>query len=117
MRAKQIDTYTLTLIGKDGLQCSIGERGAPKFHLFHDWNKARLAIADAVATVGLNNVHTVATVMTQTFDGQLVDFNVSHFTPNELRDLCELANHHHDKPGQYVTRGDGRRVRVTVPTK
>lgn len=103
--------YTLTLITTSGQQQAIGIGGSPKFHVFKDWTPAHGAIADAVATIGLDNVLAIARTSVRK-QGKRVEFNVTHLSRDEVRELCQRSpniDYHR------IQRRDGRSVRVSVP--
>lgn len=109
-----ITTITLTLVDESGRQFPIGKNGSPTFHQFKDWSEAQAAVVDMVATIGIETVHAMAMTLTQSQDGRLADFTATHYSRSEVAELCVVKV---AKPGLSVTRADGRRVRVTVPTK
>jgi hypothetical protein len=118
-KPQTIQTYTVTLIGVDGSHTPIGEKGAPTFHCFHDWTIACDAIADAVGSMArLSTIHGVVVTTTQTrpdpFGGvSLLVVGLRKFDRDEVGEIYEGATD--IPPGPSVVRGDGRRVRVSVP--
>jgi len=103
--------YTLTLITTTGELVPIGAGGLmPKFHVFNDWTRAHGAIADAIATIGIDNVLTIAQTSVRR-QGERVEFNVTHLERGHIVELCASfkSNDHRTK------RRDGRSGRVTIP--
>lgn len=116
---RTIERYTLTLIGADGSHTPIGENGTPTFHCFNDWTTACDAIGDAVGSMArLPTIHAVAVTTTQTradeYGGApLLMVSVRKLERDEIAEIYEGATD--IPPGPSVVRGDGRRVRVSVP--
>lgn len=111
--ASKIETFTLTLIGNDGLQIAIGEDGAPVFEVFYQWAKAREAIRALLDDVALEYVHSIACTKVELRDGTVAHTSTTHFTQDEV---LEMANGTSTlRPGHLVTLANGRRVNVSVP--
>lgn len=99
-----IETHTLTLIGVDGSQTPIGEKGAPTFHCFHDWTIACDAIGDAVGNIArLATIHAVVVTTTQT--------RADEFGGAAILVVC-LRKFNRDEIAEIY---DGHRVRVSIP--
>lgn len=78
--------YTLTLITTTGEQVPIGIGGLPNFHVFKDWALAHGAIADVVATIGMERILTIAQTTVRRQGGH-VDVNVTHLERNHIVEL------------------------------
>lgn len=100
-----IQTYSLTLIGTDGLQFPIGRNGAPisSGTLFHSWDKARAAIADVVATIGIEHVHAVAYTMTQVQGGRMVAAAIALVAIADVSSFADVKQITHDSDFVQVT--------------
>jgi hypothetical protein len=107
---KVLNRHTLTLITTAGEIVPIGIGGAPKFHVFKGWTRAHRAIANVVATLGLDNVLTIAQTCVVR-RGADVDFTVTHLTRGHIEELCTSVQ----IVGHRTKRSDGRSVRVSVP--
>lgn len=102
-----VETYTLTLIYRDGRQTPVGTGGNP----FHHWTVARDALADMVRLIGgVEELHGVSVTTTQSRGGELLVVSIWKYNRDEIAEIC-CSRKGFTRPGST----DGHRLSVTLP--